>query len=103
MFARIYRPARTATQSGMARARKWVLEYAPETRRAIDPLMGWTGSDDMRSQVRLLFEDRESAARYAEKHGIPYRIEEPQGRDLNVRARGYGANFAADRREGWTH
>lgn len=103
MFARIYRPARVATQSGTARTRRWVLEYLPESRKVIDPLMGWTGSGDMRSQVRLQFDSREDAERYAREHGIPFRVDEPQGRGFNLRERGYGTNFAYDRREGWTH
>lgn len=103
MFARIYRPARTATQSGTAKTRKWALEFAPESRPTLDPLMGWTGSSDMRSQVRLLFSDRESAERYARDNGIPYRVEEPRARQHIIRERGYGSNFSHDRREGWTH
>ncbi|MGR3585458.1 MAG: NADH dehydrogenase ubiquinone Fe-S protein 4, partial [Pseudooceanicola nanhaiensis] len=31
MTARIYRPARTATQSGTARTKKWVLDYFPDS------------------------------------------------------------------------
>lgn len=103
MFARIYRPAKTATQSGTARTRKWVLVFAPESRPSLDPLMGWTGSADMRSQVRLTFDDRESAERYAQEHGIPYRVEEPRARQHIIRERGYGSNFSFERREGWTH
>ena len=103
MFARIYRPAKTATQSGTARTRKWVLVYAPERRPGLDPLMGWTSSSDMRSQIRLEFDDRESAERYASERGIAYRIDEPRGRRHIIRQKGYGANFAHDRREGWTH
>ena len=103
MFARIFRPAKVATQSGTARSRKWTLEFSPEARREVEPLMGWTGSQDVRSQVRLEFDDRETAIRYARDNGIPYRVDEPQGRRFNVRERGYGANFAHGRREGWTH
>ena len=43
----------------------------------IDPLMGWTSSDDMRQQVQLEFDTREEAVAYAEKHGIPYQVFEP--------------------------
>ena len=46
MVARIYKPAKTAMQSGVARTKRWILEYAPENARQIDPLMGWTSSDD---------------------------------------------------------
>ena len=80
MFARIYRPAKIATQSGAAKTRNWVLVFASEARPTLDPLMGWTGSSDMRSQVRLTFDDRESAERYARENGIAYRVEEPRSR-----------------------
>ena len=54
MTARIYQPARTATQSGQGKD-KWILEYEPEQPRVIEPLMGWTSSSDMKSQIRLQF------------------------------------------------
>ena len=76
MTARIYKPARTAMQSGPARTKEWVLEYEPEVPREIDPLMGWTSSRDMRSQVRLEFATREEAIAYAERHGIAYVVAE---------------------------
>ena len=44
MRARIYQPSRNAMTSGMAKTRKWVLEYAPASAREVDPLMGWTSS-----------------------------------------------------------
>ena len=33
MLARIYKPAKTAMQSGKARTKEWVLDYEPEARR----------------------------------------------------------------------
>jgi NADH dehydrogenase len=103
MLARIFRPARTAMQSGQARTREWVLEFVPESAKRIDPLMGWTGSGDMRGQVRLSFDTREAAVDYARRHGIPYQVSEPQGRRPNIRPRGYGENFAFTRKDMWTH
>ncbi len=103
MRARIYRPSRTATQSGPASHREWVLEYAPERPRGIDPLMGWTSSDDMNSQVRLQFETREAAEAYARERGIDYVVLRPQKRRANVRPGGYADNFATNRRGAWTH
>ena len=103
MQARIYQPARSAMTSGQANTKSWVLEFAPEEARRIDPLMGWTGSGDMRGQVRMRFATREAAVDYAERHGIPYMVEEPKKRRHNIRPRGYGGNFAHDRRGAWTH
>src|SRR5260370_4283855 len=74
MMARIYKPARTAMQSGAAKTKEWVLEYEPEQPRQIEPLMGWTSSGDMRQQVQLRFESPEEAIAYCERHGIAYQL-----------------------------
>lgn len=103
MRARIYQPSRTAMQSGSAKTKAWVLEFAPAAARALDPLMGWTSSDDTQSQVRLGFETREAAEDYARAQGIPYDLTEPKLRKPVLRPRGYGENFATDRRGPWTH
>ena len=76
MLARIYRPAKTAMQSGKANSRRWRLEFEPASARTIDPLMGWTSSADMNGQVRLEFDSQEEAVAYAERHGIPFRLHE---------------------------
>lgn len=103
MLARIYQPAKTAMQSGQAKTHQWMLEFAPEQAKRIDPLMGWTGSGDMRGQVRLSFDSKEAALEYAERHGIPAQVFDPKPRRANVRTKGYGSNFAYDRRGAWTH
>ena len=92
MTARIYRPAKTAMQSGRAKTHLWVLEYEPASPKVIDPLMGWTGSSDMKTdQLRLKFESREIAIEYAERHGIAYRVEDQHER--RVRPKSYADNF----------
>lgn len=103
MQARIYRPAKTAMSSGAAKTHQWVLEFAPECPRDLDPLMGWTSSSDMNSQVRIRFDSKEAALRYAEDNGIDAVVMEPKPRKSNVRPRGYGENFAPERRGAWTH
>jgi hypothetical protein len=101
MIAKIYRPARTAMQSGDAKTQRWLLEYEPEMERRVDPLMGWTSSADMRSQVRLAFATRDEAVGYAERHGIPYRVFEPKESRAPVIS--YSDNFKYDRATPWTH
>lgn len=103
MKARIYQPSRTAMQSGDAKTKHWVLEFAPEEARNIDPLMGWTGSGDMSSQVKLRFESKDAAMAYATKHGLAYQVSEPHKRRHILRNAGYGDNFAHNRRATWTH
>lgn len=103
MRARIYQPAKTAMQSGTAKAKGWVLEFAPASARDIDPLMGWTGSDDTQAQVKLRFDTREAALAYAEAKGIVAEVVEPKSRKPVIRQFGYGENFATNRRAVWTH
>ena len=101
MIARIYRPAKTAMQSGHARTKAWVLEYEGAAAREVDPLMGWTSSTDMNAQVRLEFATKEEAIAYAERKGIAYRVTDPKTRQPIRKA--YADNFKFGRREPWTH
>ena len=95
MEARIFQPTKTAMQSGHANTKNWVLEFAPESARGIDSLMGWTSSSDMNSQIQLRFSNKEAAAAFAEKHGLPYRVDEPKRRDTHKRA--YADNYRYDK------
>ena len=100
MTARIYQPARTATQSGQGKD-KWILEYEPEVARSIDPLMGWTSSSDMKSQIRLQFDTKEEAIAYAERNGVAYRVEEPK--PVTRKIMSYSDNFAPNCVVPWSH
>lgn len=103
MRARIYQPAKTAMQSGTAKTKQWVLEFAADSARDVDPLMGWTGSSDTQTQVRLRFDSKEAALAYAEAKGIEADVQEPHKRKANIRKGGYGENFVPTRRSAWTH
>lgn len=103
MRARIYQPSRTAMSSGTAKTHHWILDFAPSSAREVDPLMGWTSSDDTQSQVRLRFESKEAALEYAQSNGIDAIVREPNKRKANIRPGGYGENFATGRRGAWTH
>ncbi|ESW60573.1 MAG: ETC complex I subunit [Rhodobacter sp. CACIA14H1] len=65
--------------------------------------MGWTSSDDTQAQVKLRFDSREAAEAYAASKGIDFEVLEPKSRKPVIRPRGYGENFATDRRGAWTH
>ena len=88
-------------QSGRANTKRWVLEFEPEQPRTIEPLMGWTSSADMRSQILLEFNSREEAIAYAEKNQIPYQVFEAQA--ASARPKSYSDNFRFDRKVPWTH
>ena len=101
MSARIYKPAKTAMQSGQANTKAWVLDFEPEEPRQVEPLMGWTSSGDMRQQVRLRFDSKDEAVAYCDRHGIAYQVFEakaPARRTIS-----YSDNFAFNRRDAWTH
>ena len=101
MLARIFRPAKTAMQSGKANTREWLLEFAPASARISDPLMGWTQTGDMDGQVRLSFDTREEAVAYAQKRGVPFEVLADARPKRMVKT--YADNFAFNRKQPWTH
>ena len=101
MLARIYKPAKSAMQSGRARTKSWWLEYEPSEPLQVEPLMGWTSSGDMKQQLTIRFDSREDAVAYCERKGIPYQVIEPKASAQRQVA--YADNFAFRRGEPWTH
>jgi hypothetical protein len=101
MTAKIYRPTRTAMQSGQAKTRRWLLEFDAEAARTVEPLMGWTGSADMNQEVKLWFDTKEEAIAYAQRVGFAYRVMEPK--DAKAKVLSYSDNFKVSRIGQWTH
>jgi hypothetical protein len=101
MAARIYKPSKTAMQSGQANTKAWVLDFEPEIPRHVEPLMGWTSSGDMRQQLRLRFASKEEAVAYCERHGIAYQVF--AAKPVKRRGMSYADNFSFKRRDAWTH
>ena len=95
-LARIYRPAKSAMQSGRGgRAAKWMLEYEPASRRDPDPLMGWSSARDTLNEVQLRFDTLAEALAFAKRHDLAYTLLEPQARTR--KAKSYADNFRYDR------
>ena len=101
MQVRIYRPPKTAMQSGKASTKRWLLEFEPQAPREVEPLMGWTSSRDTRAQLRIRFDTQEEAIEYAKRCGFIYTVEQPHER--KVRPKAYADNFRHDRLGRWTH
>ncbi len=93
--ARIFRPSKTAMQSGRAQTRKWILEYEPATRREPEPLMGWTSAQDTLDQVQLRFDTLDEALAFAAKHGLDYTVIAPH--ESTEKPKSYADNFRYDR------
>lgn len=101
MAARIFRPARSAMQSGKGNTKDWLLVFDARDAKTVEPLMGYTSSTDTRSQVRLSFETAEQAVAYCEREGLAYRLEDAADRSRPQLS--YSDNFRYDRVQPWTH
>ncbi len=101
MTARIYRPSKSAMQSGRAKTAHWVLELPSDAKRSTDPVMGWTSVNDTDGQVRLEFDTREKAIAYAKREGLDFVVEE--ARETKRLVKSYAENFATNRKQPWTH
>ena len=79
--AKIYKPNKTAMQSGLGKTNKWILEF--ETKDpTLNPLMGWESSSDTLSEIKLEFSTKELAINYAKKNKIDYELIKPQTRKV---------------------
>jgi len=101
MVARIFRPSKTAMQSGRGKTERWLLLWDADSPRSVEPLMGYTSAADMTQQIRLAFDTCAEAVGYAERRGIPFEVEPEQQRTLKTVS--YSDNFRPGRRSPWTH
>ena len=88
--AKIYKPTKTAMQSGTKKFNKWILEYITE-RPGINPLMGWESSTDTLGELVLQFASKDMAVQYAKKNNINFEIIEPKSRKIVKKS--YADNF----------
>ena len=79
--AKIYKPSKTALQSGTKKYDKWIIEYVTE-KPGINPLMGWESSTDTLTELKLEFSTKELAVEYAKKNKINFEIIEPKIRKI---------------------
>ena len=88
--AKIYKPTKTAMQSGQNKSKKWILEFDSKD-TFVNPLMGWEGSSDTMSEVKIVFSSKELAIDYAKKNNIIYNIIEPSKKKYVIKS--YADNF----------
>ena len=88
--AKIYKPSKTAMQSGLKKFDKWVIEFITND-TSINPLMGWESSNDTLGELKLEFSSKENALNYAKKMKIDYEIIEPKKRKTVKKS--YADNF----------
>ena len=88
--AKIYKPTKTAMQSGKRNSKNWLLEF-DTLNKGVDPLMGWESSKDTMSEVKLEFTSKDQAISYAKKNDLDFYIVEPQQRKIIKKS--YTDNF----------
>ena len=91
MKAKIYKPAKTAMQSGRAKYNKWVLKFLDQKNQLKDTMMGWNGGSSTVSQIELKFSTKEEAVNYAQINNIDYEVLETSER--KVINKSYADNF----------
>ena len=88
--AKIYKPSKTATQSGLKKFDKWIIEYITND-PSINPLMGWESSTDTYGELKLEFSSKQLAIEYAKKNNIDFEVIEPNKRKIILKS--YADNF----------
>ena len=88
--AKIYKPSKTAMQSGTKKYDKWIIEFVTKN-PGTNPLMGWESSTDTYSELKLEFNNKDLAIEYAKKNKIDYELIESNARKINIKS--YSDNF----------
>ena len=101
MTIKIYKPSKTAMQSGNRNTKKWLAEYISDIDTRKDTLMGWNSSLDTQSQIKLFFETKEQAINWAKKNKYQFYVVEPKLKKIIPKS--YSSNFDVNRKEPWTH
>ena len=101
MTIKIYKPSKTAMQSGIGKTKKWLAEYISDVDNVKDSLMGWNSSFDTKSQIKIFFENKDQAIAWAKKNNYQFFVEEPKIK--KIKPKSYASNFGIDRIEPWTH
>ena len=101
MPARIYKPSKSANQSGLARTKQWLLVFEQDNPREIEPLMGWTSLRRHPSTAAPLVRYEGRSGSLCQREGIAYRVEEPK--EVKRRTISYSDNFKFNRVGAWTH
>tara|TARA_B100001121_G_C18395771_1_gene483000 strand:+ start:45 stop:326 length:282 start_codon:yes stop_codon:yes gene_type:complete len=87
---KIYKPAKTSMQSGLGNSKSWVLEFVSK-KSGVNPLMGWESSTDTLSEIKLEFESKENAIKYAKKNKLNYEVIDSKIRKITKKS--YSDNF----------
>ena len=97
----IYKPTKSAMQSGLATNKFWILKYISYSKTDLDPVMGWSGSNDTSKQIVLKFNSKDEAIDYAELHSLKFRV--LNNNTKKIKPKSYSDNFSYKRKGLWSH
>ena len=80
MTVKIYKPSKTAMQSGLGKTTKWLAEYISDVDNVKDSLMGWNSSLDTQNQIKIFFKTKEQAIAWAKNSNYQFYVEEPKNK-----------------------
>ena len=101
MTIKIYKPSKTSMQSGRGKTKKWTAEYISDVDITKDSLMGWNSSNDTMSQIKMFFDTKEEAIKWAKFNKYQFEVIDFQERKIIPKK--YSDNFSFKRKEPWTH
>tara|TARA_Y100000590_G_scaffold243768_1_gene274019 strand:- start:86 stop:391 length:306 start_codon:yes stop_codon:yes gene_type:complete len=101
MTIKIFKPSKTAMQSGNGKTKKWLAEYISDINDTQDSLIGWNSSSDTKTQIKLFFDTKEQAILWAKNNNYQYYVDEPKTK--KIKPKSYTSNFDFYRKEPWTH
>ncbi len=91
MQVKIYQPTKSPTQSGR-KNNFWLVEPIIEDNyKSISSLTGWTSSQSAISQLKLKFNSKEDAIKYAKNNSWAFNVVEPQSPAITKKS--YADNF----------
>ena len=101
MTIKIYKPSKTAMQSGIGKTKQWLAEYISDEETTKDHLMGWNSSADTKTQIKVFFDTKEQAIKWAKNNDYHYFVDEIKVKKVKIKS--YASNVAMNRKDPWTH
>lgn len=88
----IYKPCKTATQSGKAKTHAWHVKFISPQAKYLYPTMGWMGSSDTTHQIDMEFISLEEATQYAIANNLDYEVIQ-DNKSSEIQPKSYLDNF----------
>ena len=91
MIVKIFKPSKTAMQSGKAKTKLWYLQVMDDSTQSQDPLIGYHGGSSTKNQIKLQFDTKEDAINFAKSKNYDYEVIEASARKITKKS--YADNF----------